>query len=163
LTNLLVTPYTYTHKTSGLLASDPNFLNYTNAGQNIGPSLQPNSDRIELSVLMKPIPALSLNVFSRFTLHGNASDGQTGGGDGTIFDDGYGSGSASYKTSTRFLTQGILEKTIQAGFDAQAYYDTPIGQIKGSLSYTFEYILNKNLTGSDDLNSYVGLGLGFRY
>ena len=162
LTNLLVTPYAYSHKTSGDLPIDPNYLNYTNAGQNIGPSIQPNSDRIELSALMRPIPMLDLNIFSRFTLHGNASDGHSSG-DGTIFDDGYGSGGATFKTGTRFLSQDVLEKTIQLGFDAKAWYDTPIGQIQGMLSYTFEYIMNKDLTSSNDLNNYVGFGLGFRY
>jgi hypothetical protein len=162
LTNILVTPYTYSHKTSGASPTDPNFLNYTNAGQNIGPSIQPNSDRIELSALMRPIPWLDINVFSRFIIHGNASDGHSGG-DGTIFDDGYDNGSATFKTGTRFLSQDVLEKTIQAGFDVKAWYDTPFGQLQGTLSYTFEYIMNKGLGTSDALNNYLGLGVGFRY
>jgi hypothetical protein len=162
LTNLLVTPYTYSHKSSDPDPAKPNYLNYTNAGQNIGPSIQPNSDRIELSALMRPIPMLDFNVFSRFIIHGNASDGHSSG-DGTIFDDGYNGDSATFKTGTRFLSQDILEKTIQAGFDAKAWYDTPIGQIQGTLSYTFEYVLNAGLTRSSDLNNYLGLGLGFRY
>jgi hypothetical protein len=162
LTNLVVTPYTYSHRDTADPV-DPNYLNYTNAAQNIGPSIQPNSDRVELSALMKPLPDLYIDLFSRFIIHGNASDGHTSG-DGTIFDPGYdSSGHATFKTGTRFLSQKILEKTLQAGFDAMIYYDTPWGQVHGNLSYTFEYVMNKNLTSSDDLNSYVGFGLGFRY
>ncbi len=164
LTNLLVTPYTYSHKPEeGPSVDFPdaiNYLNYTNAGQSIGPSLEPNSDRIEIKADLKPLAKLYLDVFSRFIVHGNAS-GQDG--NGTIFDDGYVDGKASFKNSTRFLTQSVLEKTIQTGFDAKIYHDLPFGQVQAMLSYTFEYIFNKDLTSSDELNHYIGLGLGFRY
>ncbi len=164
LTNLLVTPYTYSHKDGG--TPGVNYLNYTNAGKNIGPSLEPNSDRIEIIADLKPLSELYLDVFSRFIIHGNASDGrsgQTAANDGTIFDDGYLNGKASFKNSTRFLTQSVLEKTIQAGFDAKLYYDTPVGQVQAALSYTFEYVFNKNLTSSDGMNNYLGFSVGFRY
>jgi hypothetical protein len=167
LTNLLVTPYTYSHKADdGDGPEVVNYLNYTNAGQNIGPSLEPNSDRIEIKADLKPISALYLDVFGRYILHGNASEGRdiVAPADGTVFDSGYTTdGKASFKNSTRFLTQSVLERTFQTGFDARLYYDTAVGQVQASLSYTFEYVANKNLTSSDVLNNYLGFGLGFRY
>jgi hypothetical protein len=179
ISNLLITPYTYTH--SSYSTSDPvNYLNYTNAGQNIGPSLQPNSDRIEIEALLRPVSWVDLNVFGRFIIHGNASDGlQSLGltGDGTINDTGVvPSGGLVPGTSylppyplpagysyLRFLTQSVLEKTIQTGFTTKAHLDTSIGSIELCLSYTFEYILNVGLSSSNALNNYVSLGASFTY
>ncbi len=166
LTNLLVTPYTYSHKPGAEEIDNLNYLNYTNAGQNIGPSLEPNSDRIEIIADLKPLSELYLDVFGRFIVHGNASDGRdiAAPADGTIFDDGYTTdGKASFKNSTRFLTQSVLEKTIQAGFDLKFFHDTSVGQVQAALSYTFEYVFNKNLTSSDGMNNYLGFSVGFRY
>ena len=47
LTNLLLTPFAYTHNTSGALPTDPNNLICTNAGQNIGPSIRPHEAGLE--------------------------------------------------------------------------------------------------------------------
>ena len=172
ITNLLITPYTYTHDPYG---TDPvNYLNYTNAGQNIGPSLQPNSDRIEIEALLRPVSWVDLNVFGRFIIHGNASDGIPGltPGDGSINDSGVtGTGTTYLPPYTlppgysylRFLTQSMLEKTIQTGFTTKAYLDTSIGSIELSLSYTFEYILNAGLGSGTALNNYVSLGATFTY
>ncbi len=75
---LLVTPYTYSHKGDTSNPTDPNYLNYTNGGQNIGPSIQPDSARFEVSALLRPVTYLDLNVFGRLTLHGNGSEGIPG-------------------------------------------------------------------------------------
>ena len=143
ITNLLITPYTYTHDSYNL--TGPNYLNYTNAGQNIGPSLQPNSDRIEIEALLRPVTWVDLNVFGRFIVHGNASEGIPGltPGDGTINDSGVSpTGGTTYLPPTplplgygylRFLTQSVLEKTIQTGFSTKAYIDTSIGSIRALL------------------------------
>jgi hypothetical protein len=168
---LLVTPYTYTHKDGDNLPTDDNYVNYTNAGQNIGPSIQPDSARFEVSALLRPVPYLDLNVFSRLTLHGNASDG-VGGGNGTLFDDGYVNGKASFAPGyplpaglvyTRFLTQSTLEKSVQAGIDAKLNLDTPIGHVQVSLGYTLQYILNVDLTSSNALDNFLSLGVVFTY
>ncbi len=88
-------------------------------------------------------------------------------GTGTIFDDGYSGGSATFKPSyggpgftyTRFLTQSVLEKTFQAGFDAIWYIDTSVGKMQASLGYTFEYILDAGLVGgANQVNNYLSVG-----
>jgi hypothetical protein len=169
---LLVTPYTYSHTDdNGDIPSNPNYLNYTNGGQNIGPSIQPNSLRFEVNALLRPVTYLDLNVFGRVTLHGNASYGISGG-DGTIFDSGYVGGHATYAPGyssspgfvyTRFLTQSVLEKSLQAGIDAKLNLDTPVGHVQVDLGYTLQYVLNVDLTMSNALNNYLSLGVVYTY
>jgi hypothetical protein len=168
VTNLLVTPYTYTHP-SYSPSDTANYLNYTNNGQNIGPSLQPNSDRIEIEALVRPASWVDFNLFGRLLLHGNASAGIPGlsPGDGTINDPGItGSGDdtslppfplpAGYGY-LRFLTQSVIEKITQAGFEATASFDTSVGEIGVSLSYTFEYVFDAGM------NNYIGFGVSITY
>jgi hypothetical protein len=175
LNGIAITPYTYSHTDDRSPADQPgltNYLNYTNSGQNIGPSLQPNSLRLEISALSRPVPTVDVNTFLRMVIHGNASDGIYSG-TGTIFDTGYASGGATFAPPynlpsgfgyTRFLTQSVLEKTFQAGLDAKWYLQTSIARIQLSLSYTFEYILNAGLSGgATAINNYLGLGLTFSH
>jgi hypothetical protein len=173
INGLIVTPYTYSHTdNNGDIATSINYLNYTNAGQNMGPSLQPDSARIELNALVRPFIFIDLNVFGRLILHGNGSEGIIGGGNGTIFDSGFLGGLATFSPPyplpagmvyTRFLSQAVMEKTFQVGFDVKAYVDTPIGQIQALLSYTFEYALSDTLGQNNDMNNYVTLGAGLKY
>jgi hypothetical protein len=169
---LLVTPYTYSHQGTGPDPTDTNYLNYTNAGQNIGPSVQPDSARFEVSALLRPVTYLDLNLFGRLTLHGNASKSIPGGGDGTIFDDGYVGGQATFapgyplpagQVYTRFLTQSVLEKSLQAGIDAKLNLDTPVGHVQVDLGYTFQYVLNVDLTAANALKNFLSLGVTYTY
>lgn len=174
---LLVTPYTYSHTDDvGNLPGNPNYLNYTNQGQNIGPSIQPDSARFEVSALLRPVTYLDLNVFGRLTLHGNGSEGipnMPATADGNIFDPGYdNNGRATFAPGyalpagfvyTRFLTQSVLEKSLQAGIDAKLNLDTPVGHVQVDLGYTFQYVLNVNLTTSNALNNYLSLGVVYIY
>ena len=162
LNALAVTPYTYTHTTPNeSTPGEPNYLNYTNSGQNIGPSLQPDSLRIEITALQRPVPSLDVNPFFRMILHGNA--GAYYGGTGTIFDDGNNISPAPYSTF-HFLTQSVLEKTFQAGFDGKWYVETSVGRLQFSLSYTFEYILDAGLSaGATAVNNYLGIGFTFSH
>lgn len=170
---LLVTPYTYSHTDdNGDIPSNPNYLNYTNGGQNIGPSIQPNSLRFEVSALLRPVTYVDLNVFGRLTLHGNASDGISSG-DGTIFDPGYVGGKPTFAPGypgatpgfvyTRFLTQSVLEKSLQAGVDAKINLDTPAGHVQVDLGYTFQYVLNVNTSSSNALDNFLSLGVVYTY
>ncbi len=159
---LMVTPYAYAHNSdTGDVPGQPNYLNYTNAGQNIGPSIQPDSLRLEINALMRPGSSLDLSPFTRMILHGNA--GASYGGTGTIFDYAYGISPEPYYTF-HFLDQAVIEKTFQAGFDSTAYLDTPVGKLALSLSYTFEYILNAGLSaGTNAVNNYLGVGVKYTY
>jgi hypothetical protein len=174
LNGIAITPYTYSH-TDDLVDAPAatNYLNYTNSGQNIGPSLQPNSLRLEISALSRPVPNLDVSPFLRIILHGNASSDIPGDpGNGTIFDSGY-YGGATFAPPyslppgvgyTRFLSQPVLEKTLQAGFDTRWYFDTSLGRMQLSLSYTFEYILEAGLSpGATALNNYLGIGFTFSH
>jgi hypothetical protein len=113
---------------------------------------------------------VDLNTFLRMIIHGNAS---IVGGTGTIFDAGYSSQGATFAPPyplppgyvyTRFLTQSVLEKTFQAGFDSKWYIETSIGRMELSLTYTFEYILDAGLTaGATAINNYLGVGFTFSH
>lgn len=181
---LLVTPYTYSHQGASSSAVATNYQNYTTQGENLGPSLQPNSDRIELKALLRPTPFLGLTLFGRYIRHGNASEGQANmpaGSNGTIFDPGYtSSGVGTFVHSTRFLSQAVLEKTLQTGFVARLHFATPVGEITGNLGYTFEYVRNaingwgngypvgsasngNPVAGNNITNNYVSVSVDIRY
>ncbi|MCL1927447.1 MAG: hypothetical protein FWG07_01455 [Treponema sp.] len=92
-----VFPYTYTHwhrpNNDRYDPGKPNYLNYTHMGRNIGPDLEPNSDRFSLRTNWKTIPDIDLNLSLYLTRHGNSSEGfidsaSKNPGDGSIFDDG---------------------------------------------------------------------------
>jgi hypothetical protein len=181
ITNLLITPYTYSHENYGNDPTGPNYLNYTNHGTNIGPSIQPNSDRLEIEALARPLSWLDVTGFGRLILHGNASSGLGivgSPGDGSIFDNGADSSGFTFSPDTgrsagwvydRFLSQSVLEKVLQAGFTTTAYLETPIGEVKATFGYTFEYILDGTIvgvgpvSGNDAINNYVTLGVTFTY
>jgi hypothetical protein len=168
----IVTPYMYSHIDAG--ASAPNYQNYTNNGQNMATSLPPNSDRIELHALARPLPMIDLDVFARFIRHGNGSEGIPGGGDGTVFDDGYVAGVPTFTPSggyvppagmlyTRFLTQSTIERTFQAGFRIGAQIRTSFGAFEGSIGYTFEYCWNYRLGAINRMANYGIAELKCRY
>jgi len=178
---VMVTPYTYTHR-SGLgdistgvtadqrlaLLSAPNYTNYTHMGTNLAVGLDPNSDRFTLSVQVEPVKDLVVDVTGRLIRHGNASEAMADAdprNDGTILDDGYNKyGKATFHYDTRFLDQSVIEKVWQAGFNAR--YRLPLGP--GSVllqgGYTFEYYQNKGLvSGKTDTIHYVNVGVGYRF
>jgi hypothetical protein len=169
----LITPYMYSHVDSN--GAGLNYQNYTNNGENMATSLQPDSDRIELKALLRPLSFLELSPYIRFIRHGNGSEGIEGGGDGTIFDDGYVNGIATFTPAggypnppgglwTRFLTQDVIEKTLQAGLGVSARFATPAGQVSASLGYTFEYCWNHDLAAdSNRLASHMSMGAGYAY
>ncbi len=179
---VMVTPYTYTHR-SGLgeipdyttkpderlaLLSKPNYTNYTHMGTNLGVGLEPNSDRFTVNVQLEPMKDLVVDLRGRLIRHGNASEAMVKAdprNDGTILDDGYNAdGKATFHYDTRFLDQSVIEKVWQAGFNVR--YRLPLGP--GSVllegGYTFEYYQNKGLvSGKTDTIHYVNVGLGYRF
>lgn len=182
-----VMPYMYTHIDSNSWDSEnneanedtANYSNYTNNGQSMATSLDPNSDRIRLSWNALPIsyvdreyPGLfrrvSLNGSIQFIRHGNASDYPGGSGWdngllGTIYDHGYYDGSATFQSSTQFLTQDVLQQTLQfsVGASARAAIFRRMN-VDLSLGYTFEQIWNDNLIeGEASTNNYLQLSVMF--
>ena len=173
-----VTPYTYTHKPADLdglttaqqnaILAEPNYLNYTHMGTNLGIGMEPNSDRTTLEALLAPVNNLNLTLTARLQRHGNASSAMvspTSRNDGSILDDGYNSlGDASFHYKTNFLSQAVLETVAQAGF--QVEYSIPVGimtaLIKGG--YTFQHTWNKDLVRDEsETLHFANFGLGFRY
>ena len=156
---LMITPYTYSH-------SDPstgtlNYLDYSNAGQNMGPSLDPDSLRLELNALLRPDPAVDVKPFARLILRGNASAALPTG-NGTIFDDGTQVTPPAYE-SFHFLDQSVIEKRFQLGADTSAFCTLPFGSLKLYATYTFEYILDAGLSaGAMAVNNYLTLGFFYQ-
>lgn len=145
-----VMPYMYTHINSP--GGFYNYENYTHVGENFGPALEPNSDRIELRALWRPahdITGRFIDLEGRAALvrHGNASAGILPGADGSLFDSGWLDGVPTFQPpfedptgqpATRFLTQRVLETTIQLGLTARFEVFTgsdlrpvPDGQVAG--------------------------------
>ncbi len=148
---LLVTPYMYTHRSQASgEPEEPNYLNYSHQGVNLGPDLDPNSDRITFSVLLEPLEKLTLEYRSRFIRHGNGSMDNgvnVGEGDGSIFDDGYNETTSEYtfQDTTRFLTQDVIEKIFQNGIKAEYTRDIKNKTVKATAGYTLEFIKTRIL------------------
>lgn len=189
-----VTPYTYTHWEDAGSSVAGNAYNgalaYTNAGKNLGPALDPNSDRVTLQADSVNIGGARLSGVLRLIRHGNASAGVTVGGtpyDATTNASGDASGdlgdSGVYSpglllgwifqgdkpTGTspryfRFLTQSVIQVSAQAGFDLT--YQLPIerlGTLDLGLGYLFEYMANADLVaGATSAKHYLSFKAGLQ-
>jgi hypothetical protein len=172
-------PYTYTHWADGGTSRTGlqynGALAYTNGGVNIGPALEPNSDRVTLSAKSRTIQGLQVSGEFRMIRHGNASAGvayytnatsASGNASGDIGDSGQFKTdptnppavwnnanifAGDYATGTspkffRFLTQDVLQTSFQFGVGADYSLPVPgLGSLEAGASYLFEYILNNNL------------------
>ncbi len=181
-----VMPYMYSHINSA--GSGANFEDYTNAGANFGPALEPNSDRWQLRALWRPMddPSLSfVDVELRGALirHGNASAGIIPGRDGSIFDDGFLDGTPTFQPpfvdptgqpATRFLTQAVIEQTVQLGASVQwtldaahaadQGWDRGWGGLTASLGYTWQWQDNAGLVPGASLQQhFFDASLRYRY
>ncbi|HET6449822.1 MAG TPA: hypothetical protein VFI08_00870, partial [Spirochaetia bacterium] len=162
---LVVTPYTYSHQDDTTDLTKANYEDYTNSGQNIGPSLQPDSLRLEARALLRPLPALDVTPFARLILHGNASSDAPfpDSGNGTIFDNGYTTSGEAFNTF-RFLTQSVIEKTIQVGASGAIYLHLPVGTGKVFLEETLQYRMDAGLVRGDTaLSNFLTAGLYWQY
>ncbi|MDC7221292.1 MAG: hypothetical protein PQJ59_15255 [Spirochaetales bacterium] len=181
-----VMPYMYTHYDwhSTYDANDFNADNYTHNGANLGTTLSPNSDRINLTGYYRVNDASELKLFGNWIRHGNASDGidydnpadevET---DGSIFDNGIDDyGELYFQDSLPFLTQDVLEKVLQFGLEFNTTVDMPFQDIERyygmemTVGYTFEMIWNSGRNssngyapeeGDDEVNQYLSLTMRF--
>ena len=179
----MVSPFMYTHWESpastrdngSAYADDVNYENYTHLGQNLGISLDPNSDRISLNWNSEPAMGLSINFNTTYIRHGNGSrdsegnliytktdssqDGISPNGD--ISDDGVDSDGTILTNqsnySTNLLNQPVLEKVLQLSISGKyTITSSSIGEMYLELGYTLESIKNGRLEGSDTNGYLVG-------
>lgn len=161
-----VMPYMYSHVGDGEL-TDVNYSNYTHMGQNLATILEPNSDRLQLSISTQLIPGLSLEYAGTFIRHGNASAEKTGAepNDGSIFDSGYSeTGGYLWQNTTPFLSQSVLEMTLSNSFKIKYALDTDFGDFNIALDYTIQNIWNQNLIeGADEVYNLFNLSVGYEF
>jgi len=174
-----VMPYTYTHwvipssmrfnghgndKTPPYNASDSppvaNYYDYTHRGRNLGPDLEPNSDRISLRSSWRIIRNLDINLSAYLIRHANASADKPlfddNFHDGTIFDSGstdpwvsYHPGETSiqnyYEDDMGFLTQSVIETKLGGTIGATWSIPTSFGIFKLTAGYGIQYGWNRSI------------------
>jgi hypothetical protein len=160
-----VMPYTYTHP-----AADRD--NYTNWGANIGPQLDPDSDRLQLTAEILPSPGVRIGFLGRLIRHGNPSEGVTGGGDGSLTDTGYAPGVVLFPTNIsefiaggfnlHLLTQSVIDTSLQLGISAVWDFTSDWGNLSVSGSYLFETRWNEGLVpGTVQFHNYFSINFGY--
>lgn len=162
---LMVTPYMYTHRSAdGIPGSSDysgyiNYQNYTHLGTNLGPGIEPNSDRLKLNILLMPLKFFKIDMFSNLFRHGNASEGYSSG-DGSIFDDGWISASQNIFSHLRFLTQDNINYIWQLGIN-MVYLNLPLyGLCNIDLKTGFVWQTNFS-TGDSNINNKYFINFGF--
>ncbi len=162
----MVTPYTYSHKEGQTLDSTaPNYQSFTHAGNCVGAALEPNSDRLNLKVKLRPLDAMDVDIVGTLIRHGNVNESLDFEGadymrvyqymsaedsyvtDGSVNNSsGTGAGHAFFY-STPFLTQQTIQYVWQAGFDVTARLPKlkTGGLIVFKLGYRFEVDVNPNV------------------
>ncbi|WP_461255422.1 hypothetical protein [Treponema sp. R80B11-R83G3] len=176
-----VMPYTYTHwvipsnmrynggydhdtRPDGITGTPvPNFYDYTHRGRNIGPDLEPNSDRISLRSNWKVIRNLDINLSAYLIRHANAS------ADKPVFDPEYHDGSIFdsdgtdpwyneieeqpskksiqnyYDKETNFLTQSLIETKLGGTIGVTWSIPTSFGIFKLMGGYGIQYGWNRSI------------------
>lgn len=171
-----VLPYMYTHwnqsdenRYNSQGKQYPNYLNYTHLGRNLGPDLEPNSDRISVRSYWNPFTNVDLNISAYFTRHGNASEGLKGLEDttihdGSVFDDGslkVGTDPVEQNpyTNISFLGQDVLDIRFGGSLGLCWTIPSTIGVFKLMGEYGLEYGWNRELVEDDDgLDHYWSIG-----
>ena len=186
-----VFPYMYTHGVESTytddnydsLSGNMNTSNYSHAGENLGVSLSPNSDRISLSSRWRLTGDTELTLKGNWIRHGNASSENVGSEypitDGSLWDNGFdNSGNPDFATENEFLTQDVLEKVLQLGFHIQTRFELPWDFRTRGMSwdigggYTFERIWNSGrysshgfapVEGDNEINHYISVNTKLSY
>ncbi|OGQ21943.1 MAG: hypothetical protein A2138_20500 [Deltaproteobacteria bacterium RBG_16_71_12] len=181
-----VMPYMYTHVGAG--GDELNWLSYTNAGQSLGPALPPNADRVQLRALFRARDDVERGLFdvevnAALVRHGNASAGIIPGRDGSVLDDGYLGDVPTFQPPfadptgqpvTRFLTQDVVEHTLQLGVAASCTLDggrlsaagveRGPGAVTAAARYTLELHDHAGLVEGASATAHFGeLSVAWRY
>ncbi len=185
-----VMPYMYTHwderpqmfGSGNERGGEANYSNYTHKGTNIGPGLEPNSDRWRLNWSARPFAGelpdwfhtLRLGAGIQLIRHGNASEGIIQGSAGDLFDPGYIGSTPTFQAPyedptgqpyTRFLTQNLIEHNLQFNIDIHAaFLISPDFRIDLGIGYTHEEVWNAELVedarkSANYLNILLGLSI----
>lgn len=158
----MVTPYTYSHKNGDPLdISAVNYQNYTHYGESFGADLEPNSDRLNLRVKLRPLEGVDFDIVGVMIRHGNVNEGieSKWAGEyvsqpknmydtsGTILNASGSEVGHAYNYHTPLLTQDHVQYIWQTGFDALCRL--PVlktgGYIVFRLGYRFEYQTYPNI------------------
>ncbi|MDR2542668.1 MAG: hypothetical protein LBC80_04365 [Treponema sp.] len=164
-----VLPYTYTHRNQPErhVHGIPNYLNYTHMGRNIGPDLQPNSDRFSLRTFWNILSNVDVNVSAYFTRHGNASaehEPRNGKQDGSVFDDGYLIDDHLSYGFSLFLTQPVLDTRLGGTIGVNWQLPSSFGTFKLSGDYGIQYGWNRGLSsGNNGLDHFWSIGGKWTY
>jgi hypothetical protein len=156
----IVLPYMYTHAKTNPYTTEANFLNYLHQRENLGPSLEPNSDRLSVEAEFVPLSPLRLGLRGALIRHANASEGVLDQylNDGGFADSGKDGefrdidndqrvewipGDLTYNDGVRFLSQEHVQHTYQAGADLGLSF--PTGKLAWDVTagYTFEFVDGK--------------------
>ena len=169
-------PYTGVRTLGALTAV--NYQEYTTAGEPLGLSVAPNTEKVDLSLSITPIKRLTITGRGSYSRHANVNESLTplemlcylNSPEGYFSTDGgihnhqefflfgnplYESYVPSAWERFMFLTQPTKMHTIQAGLDID--YATPytkFGRVCLTVGYTFEYIINYGV----DNNIFIGQG-----
>lgn len=182
----MVTPYMYAHWQNINNMGDGsiklgtqqtvNYQIYTTEGKPLGLSLPPNTEKISLSLSVKPLKRLTITGRGFYSRHANVCEGLTmeemlaymDSPEGFLTTDGSINNHQQYLLEGNpskpqyipsawdrfmFLTQPTKKHVIQAGLDIE--YETPVtkfGQFTVSVGYTFEHIINDGV----DKNIFTG-------
>lgn len=170
-----VMPYMYSH-----YYAEGYQNNWTNYGENWGPALLPNSDRVEARARIDLGEGYDLELVGRFMRHGNASDGVSSDGkdtdiqNGGLYDDGWFTQNGTYNPSYqspydtgtspayfRFLTQPLLEYTAQLGLGVSRSFPLGKANLELSARYLLELVWNEcgsagdPVAGDDEARNYL--------
>lgn len=181
-----IMPYTYAHweydddNSAEFSGKTWNYQNYTNAGINIGSTLDPDSDRISFNARLRPTKKLILDLTAGFTRHANyaedfsdeeaarylAAEKNKYSTDGTLSmvqmfesSEDHGEHVPSAWDRLGFMTSDHKMYVVQAGLNGEyELAKTKYGKMSLTFGYTFEYIknagVNRNVYPGGTLTGY---------
>lgn len=165
-----ITPYTYSHRNAGDAdLNAQNYQNYLHVGRPFGADLQPNSDRVNLKIKLRPLEDLDVDFVGVLMRHGNVNESLEQKWvreyvikDGMYITDGSinnASGTEvghAFNHYNPFLVQDTKQYIWQTGFDALCRL--PIlktsGRIVFRLGYRFECNINPDV--NEPMYTYIG-------
>lgn len=152
----MITPYTYAHKESNDLDSTkPNYQNYQHGGESFGAALDPNSDRYNLKIKLRPFEGIDFDIVGVLIRHGNVNEvigekyvkeyltQKKYVTDGSILNSAKTDEGHAYQDSTPFLTQKTIQYIWQAGFNALCRL--PVLKSGGYMVFRFGYRFECNI------------------